>query len=290
MLTVLLALVASVLFALGNVLQQRVAMRFPDNEAHSPLFLVRLVRIPAWDLGMGVILLGFVFHCGALSGGEIVIVQPILSLSLVLSLPLGVWLSGQRIGRREVVLAAIVTAALAVFLVLSDPAAGIEDPSNSAWLIAAVAVLVPSAVLTAAGLGRGPAIKAALVGSAAGAMYGLHGALVKGMVEQLDNGILGPVESWQLYAVIALAIVSLTVGQISLQPGDLPPAMATQSIATPVVGVILGVALFEETIHDTALGVAASLVALGVMLAGIAGLAIRTGSAAEQIADVDGQP
>jgi len=281
MLTVLLALVASLLFALGNVLQQRIAMGYSDGEAESPLFLLRLIRSPVWIAGMATIMVGFVFHAAALSSGEIVIVQPVLSLTLVLSLPIGVWLSAQRIGRRDVGFAVLITVALAAFLVLSDTAAGIEDPTNAAWLIASAAVLVPVAVLTAVGVGRGAAVKAALVGSAAGVLFGLHGALVKGMVEQFDNGILGPLESWELYAVLFFAVIGLTLSQISLQPGDLPPAMAAQSIATPVIAVVLGVTLFEETIHDSPLGAAASLVALAVMLAGIAGLAMGRGSARE---------
>lgn len=287
MLTVVLALIASLLFALGNVLQQRIAMSYPDSAADSPWFLLRLVRSPVWIAGMAVILVGFVFHAGALSSGQIVIVQPILSLTLVLSLPLGVWLSAQRIGRRDVVLSVLITVALAAFLVLSDPAKGIEDPANAAWIVAGAAVLVPVAVLTVAGLRRVPAAKAALIGSAAGVLFGLHGALVKGMVEQFDNGVVGPLESWELYAVLGFAVIGLTLSQISLQPGDLPPAMATQSIATPVIGVILGVALFEETIHDSPLGAIASLVALSVMLVGIAGLAARPGSAVEPVADPD---
>jgi drug/metabolite transporter (DMT)-like permease len=287
LLTILLALAASVLFALGNVLQQRVAMTYTDSDADSPWFLLRLVRHPVWLAGMAIILLGFCFHAGALSGGEIVIVQPILALTLVISLPFGVWLSEQRIGRRDVVLSVVVTVALAAFLVLSNTEAGIDHPSGSSWLIGIVAVLVPVAALTAVGVGRGAAIKAALVGLAAGIMFGLHGALVKGAVEQFDNGILGPVESWELYAVIVGAIVGLGLAQLSLQPGDLPPAMATQSIATPIVAVILGVTLFEETIHDTTSGLIASLVALAVMLAGIAALAMGRGSVPDQLADPD---
>jgi drug/metabolite transporter (DMT)-like permease len=287
MLTVLLALIASVLFALGNVLQQRIAMGYSDGEADSPWFLLKLVRSPVWLAGMAIILVGFCFHAGALSGGEIVVVQPILSLVLVLSLPLGVWLSNQHIGRREVVLSAVVTIALAAFLVLSNPAAGVEHPTGSSWLVAAAAVVVPVAALVAAGIGRSLAAKAALVGTAAGILFGLHGALVKGAVEQFDSGILGPLESWEAYAVVVGAIVGLSLAQISLQPGVLPPAMATQSIATPVVGVALGVTLFEETIHDSTLGLVASLAALAVMMAGIAGLSMRPRSVPDQLADAD---
>lgn len=273
--TVVLALAAALLFALGNVLQQRVAMRFPDRLAHSTLFLVRLAREPVWLAGTAVILLGFVFHAGALASGQIVVVQPILALTLVLALPLGARLSAQRIERRDAVAAVVVTLALAAFLVISDPAEGIDDPAAGAWIAAAAAALVPAALLTAAGLHGRPAIKAALVGTAAGVIFGLHGALVKGMVGEFDNGVLGPLESWELYAVLVGAVVGMTIGQISLQAGDLPPAIATQSIATPIVGVALGVTLFEEAIHDTDTGVVLSLLSLAVMLAGTAALALR---------------
>jgi drug/metabolite transporter (DMT)-like permease len=154
--TVSLALVAALLFALANVLQQRVAMEFPDRLAHSPLFLVRLLRRPEWIAGMAIILAGFAFHAAALSDGQIVVVQPILSLTLVLSLPIGVRLTAQRIGPRDVALSLLVTIALGAFLVLSDPAAGIDDPSDSAWLLAEAAVIAPSAALLRRACAAGP--------------------------------------------------------------------------------------------------------------------------------------
>ena len=68
----------------------------------------------------------------------------------------------------------------------------------------------------------------------------------------------------------------MTISQIALQAGDLAPAIATESIASPVVGVALGVTLFEETIHDSAGGEVASFVSLAVMLAGIWALAMSS--------------
>ncbi|MGI9556301.1 MAG: DMT family transporter, partial [Solirubrobacterales bacterium] len=131
------------------------------------------------------------------------------------------------------------------------------------------------AALTATGLHRSPAVKAALLGTAAGVLFGLHAALIKASVDQLDEGILEPLAHWQLYAVIVLAFVSMTVAQISLQAGVLPPAISTASIATPLVGVVLGVTLFQERLHEDALGLVLSLLALVVVFAGIAVLALR---------------
>jgi hypothetical protein len=79
--------------------------------------------------------------------------------------------------------------------------------------------------------------------------------------------------------VVILAWVSMTIAQISLQPGGLPPAIATASIVTPLVGVVLGVTLFQETLHDTTLGVALSILALAVVFVGIVVLAMGEGPA-----------
>ena len=116
--------------------------------------------------------------------------------------------------------------ALTVFVIAIHPAKGVKEPEIVAWLIGGGIVLVISAVLTAMGLNHGPAAKATLVGLAAGALFGLHGAITKGTVEEFGNGFLGPFETWPLYALIVIGLVSMTISQISLQAGDLPPAIA----------------------------------------------------------------
>ncbi len=272
---IVLALVAALVFAIGNVLQQRIAMRAGDDVAHSPLFMAHLARSPVWLLGIGATLVGFVFHSAALDAGDLVVVQPILALTLVFALPLGALLSAQRITRRDVAAALAVTAGLAAFLVLSEPADGRSAAPTEAWLVAGVACLGLSALLTAGGLHRPAALKAALLGTAAGVLFGLHAALIKATVVQLDEGVLEPLMHWQLYAVVILALVSMTVAQISLQAGVLPPAISTASIATPLVGVILGVTLFQETLHDSSVGIVLSILALGVTFAGIVVLSTR---------------
>ena len=58
----------------------------------------------------------------------------------------------------------------------------------------------------------------------------------------------------------------------------LAPAIATASIFDPIASVMLGVTLFEESLHDDAVGVAASILALGVMFAGLVVLARSEGA------------
>jgi drug/metabolite transporter (DMT)-like permease len=275
MLPVSLALVASLLFALGTVLQQRVAMRASDAEAHSVWVLLRLARSPVWLGGIVLTWVGFGFHAAALSNGQLVLVQPVLAMTVVFALPIGARLSAQRIRRRDLGAALLASAGLAVFLVISDPKAGIDEPAGAAWLAWGGAMLAIGAALTATGLHRYPAARATLVGTAAGVLFGLHGAITKAMTDQLHGGLDALLGNWALWGVLVVGAISMSISQIALHAGDLPPAIATESIFSPLIAVLLGLGLFEETIHSTVAGFVAAMLALAAMLAGVAMLSRR---------------
>lgn len=275
--TIALALIASVIYALATVLQQRVAMTASDRQARSPWFLLHLARSPVWMAGIVLVWVGYGFHVAALSGGEIVIVQPILAMTMVFALPIGARLSAQRIGWREITAAALAAAGLAAFLLLSEPVEGVSEPSAGAWLAWGGGSSVMAGVLVWLALGRQVNLKAALAGTSAGILFGLHGVLTKGLAERLNEGIGPLLASWVLWVALVVALISMAVSQIALQAGDLPPAIATESVVDPIVSVILGVGLFAEQIHSTASGNVGSLLALAAMLVGVGALSLRTG-------------
>ena len=204
-----------------------------------------------------------------------IVVQPLLATAVVWALPLGAKLSGQKVVRRDIVAAIAVCAGLGVFLVISDPSGGRDDAPISAWLVAGGALCAISAVLVLIGLRGGPARKAASCGTAAGLLFGLSAVLTKSVVDSLDEGIVDLLIDWHLYALIAVGFASMTISQISLQAGVLGPAVATAMIFDPVASLILGLTLLQEEIHDDALGIAGSIVALLVTFAGMAVLATR---------------
>ena len=272
-----LALVAAAVFAFGTVLQQRVAMvdANPTGDASPALVLLRLARHPVWLAGIGAYLVGYLLQCVALGEGKLIEVQPMLATSIVFALPLGVWLSHQQIGRRDVLAAIAVTGGLGLFLVLSDPGGGREDVPAAEWLLAGGGIVALAVALALAARGREGALRAALLGTAAGLVFGLVSALSKGAVEGLEDGglseLLGDVK---LYAILALGYLGMTLTQLSLASGVLPPAVATTSIFNPAVGIVLGLALFDESIHQSAVDSVAAGLALLAMFAGVAVLAL----------------
>ena len=283
-----LALVAALMFAVGTVIQQREAMKVPDDEAHSAGLLLRLARQPAWLVGVIADALGFIAQAVALGIGRVIVVQPLLATSVVWALPLGAKLTGQRVVRRDVYAAIAVTAGLGAFLVISDPTGGRDDAPIGAWVVAGGSLCAIAAVCALVGLRGGGARKAAGCGTAAGVLFGLSAVLTKAVVDSLDEGFVALVTDWHLYALIAVGFASMTLSQISLQAGDLAPAVATQMIFDPVASLILGLTLLQEQIHDDGLGVAGSVVALLVTFAGMAVLATRDAGPAPERSDPKG--
>jgi drug/metabolite transporter (DMT)-like permease len=274
-----LAVAAAILFALGTVLQQRVAATATGAQAIRAGFLLRLARKPLWVAGIAVDAAGFVCQAAALGLGRIVVVQPLLASSVVFALPFGIWLTGQRVSRNEWGAAAVVLGGLAAFLVISDPGGGRDDATTVGWIVSFVVIGAVCAALVVAAMGRPPGVRAALLGSATGLLFGLSAALTKATVERLDDGVLAVLTNWQLYALIAVGYASMTLSQASLQTGRLAPAVSTQMVLDPVTSVLLGTLAFDERLHEQTGGVIASLAALAAMLYGLIVLAAATPAA-----------
>jgi drug/metabolite transporter (DMT)-like permease len=78
-------------------------------------------------------------------------VQPIIALQVVFALPLGIVVTSQRVSRREWAGAAVVVLGLAVFLAVSNPAAGRNDAPNGTWLLTSLTVAATASVLAIVG-------------------------------------------------------------------------------------------------------------------------------------------
>lgn len=93
------AVAAAFFYALSNVLQQHEAEQVAEADTLKLGLLTRLVRRPRWVVGMGADVGGYGFEALALGIGTLVLVEPILSTSLLLSLFLGRVITKRRISR-----------------------------------------------------------------------------------------------------------------------------------------------------------------------------------------------
>jgi len=272
----LLALLAACAFGVGTVLQQKgtLSVSLPSSD---PKFFAQLLRTPVWLAGGALQVVGWILQAAALDRGELMVVQPIIMLSLVIALPFGVWLTGQKVGRREIVGASATVVGLAVFVVVGHPAAGTDTGSTEAWI---VSVLIVAALVTALTLlvrNRPPGQAAVLLGTASGVLFGFQAAATKVFVQQLGNGLLALLETWSVYALIVSAVLGFALQQSALKTGVLAPAMASTNVANMTVSVVLGALVFEETLSH---GHGRFLVSVGALALAVLGVLSLTRSEA----------
>ncbi len=245
----LLALVAAFLFAVAATFQQRGALDLGLSSESLGSF-VRLARSMWWLGGTAVLLAGYAAQAIALDHGRISIVQPLLVTTVVFALPLGIVVTAQQVGRREVVGAIVVVLGLALYAVFGDPASGKDNALNGEWAVALILVAVTSGVLLLLGRNTQRARRAALFGVVSGILYGTSACLAKPTLEQLDQGVASVLSSWEFYAMVLAAVAAVVLQQISLSEGFLATSVATVSVFNPIVSVLIGILLFDERLSD----------------------------------------
>ncbi len=116
-------------------------------------------------------------------------------------------------------------------------------------------------------------MKAALLGTATGVLFGFSAALTKAVGDQFADEVLSIFVNWQLYALIVVGYVSMTLNQLALTTGVLAPALATAMAFDPITSVLIATTLLQESLHESTIGWIATLAALGAVLAGMVILA-----------------
>jgi drug/metabolite transporter (DMT)-like permease len=272
MIVYLLGLLSPLAFALGTVMQQRGTLETRAREG-DPRFLVEMLRKPVWLFGGLTTVVAFLLQAAALRYGSLSFVQALQVLSLVFALPLGVRLTGQRIGRRSAAGAAITVIGLVVFVVLGQPHGGIPEPGGNAWLAAGISSGILTAALGWAGFRRRGAGAAALLATAAGVCFALQAAVTKVLVTRLDDGVVAIAASWPLYVLVCSAAIGFVLQQASLKTGVLAPSMAALEAATLAVSVFIGATVFDEVVWETAGRMFPAVVGLVLAIVGVVILA-----------------
>jgi len=263
-----LALMAAFLFAVAATLQQKGALKLDGVSLAKPMSLVRLVGQRMWLFGTAALLVGYALQAAALDRGRLAVIQPLLVTTIVFALPLGWWLTNQRVGRREVGGAAVIIIGLAAFTIYGDPAGGKDNAPNDEWAIAIIVLSAICAVLLVLGRNGTPTKTAAIYGSIAGILFGLSAALTKPTVELLHEGVGVMLSHWQCYALAVAGVLGFVLQQVSLGTGRLAPSVATVSVVNPIVGVFLGIAIFDERFSRPTWHVVVAIISLLLALGG----------------------
>jgi drug/metabolite transporter (DMT)-like permease len=245
-----LALLSAALFGTGVALQQQPAAQVPMELAGRPGLLVRVAQQPAWLVGVAAEIGGFALQVIALRHGSLVVVQPLLTVSLLFTIALaGAW-TRQGVTAHEWMAVVAVVGGLAVFLAVASPSehssglAGSED-----WVVTGLSIAAGLAFLVWYGLHRSDRRRAAALGLAAGLGDAFMAVLTKAFAHQTDHGLVAVVTSWIPYALCAAGLTAMLLTQTAYQAGLPKVSLPLITVADPLVSCGIGVGLFGEAIH-----------------------------------------
>jgi drug/metabolite transporter (DMT)-like permease len=268
LIAVLCALGAGGSFAAGGVLQQRAASARPEGESLSFRLIVDLAHDPMWLLGIGFAILSYVLEGIALSYGPLVLVQPLIVTELLFALPVSVRWRGMRMSSREWLGTLSVAGGLTLGLVCAAPAAGRPEAPIGEWIVALGVLGGTTFVAVSVGRRHKGPLRSSLYALGAALVLGAQAALFKASVARFEKGLVPALESWELWAMFAAAILGLLLVQSAYQAGPLATSMPVVDAIDPAAAIVFGIVLFHEHVRTGIwlVGVGAGIV---MLLAGI---------------------
>lgn len=260
-LAVLFAFASAMTIAVGTVWRHQIVLRYNAEqntpgqggpEQKSSGGAIGAIKRPTWWLSLSLAWLAYGFQAVALAFGTLLVVQPVLVLSLLLTLLLSARVEHRRMELDETFWATVLTVAVGVLVVLGKPEPGSREARTSEWLIAVGAGAVVMGVTAFAAKRQGPVMRAFLLGAVCGAIFGYLAVFSKTAVDAfVRGGIAELVSTWPLYALLGAAVVGTIVQQYAFSAGNLSRSLPAMKIFEPLLAYSLGMTLLGETFTVT---------------------------------------
>jgi drug/metabolite transporter (DMT)-like permease len=267
------ALLAAALFAVATAFQHRSAGLVTAAGRRGGGFVSRTLRHPLWIVGSVANLAGLGLHALALRDGPLTLVQPLLVIGVIFTLPLRQVLEHRRPGRAEIGWAVALTLGLAVFLVLATPADGpVQGADPAPMVFCAVAIALAISSCLAAGRRTTAATGAMMLGVAAGLLFAVAAALLKETTNVLSHGAAALLTAWPCYALVAVGGAGLLLSQFAYRAGPLSASLPAITVVNPIVSVVIGVSVFDEPFRTAPGCLLGEVLGLALMAAAAVGL------------------
>jgi drug/metabolite transporter (DMT)-like permease len=276
-LAILLSLAASLCTATSSICQRIGARRLERNDGHEvhgfdPLLVFRLARQPAWLIGFASLLAGFALQVTALHFGPLALVQPILAVELLFVfgyLAMRTRSKGAR--HREWAAAIAMSVGISVFLRAAAPTGGREHAPASVWWVSGLVILavVALAIGVSAIGGGGTAHRAACLGIATGIAWGFVAAVIKEFSSRVSDGPAAIFTNWSVYVLMVVGAAAMLLASHAVAAGPLAASQPGFTIGDPVTAVLLGFFIFGERLGTSPAALAAEVLGLIVLAAGV---------------------
>ena len=246
-----LALLCAALTQLGFLCKHRGANEIPLVEWRRPVLSAKALLSTRWfAIGMAVAAAAWALHVAAMSLAPLSLVQAVLSTGVILLAVLGNRLFGCHIPRRQWAGVAMTAGGL-LLLVATLPAA---HGTHGAFAVPALlafegGMLGLGALLIAVPrLGAPAHHHGALLGAAAGTLFGVSDVSLKALTSVAHGGPLAVAASpWLLVAIVASVLAFLASAR-GFQEGEAVPVIASTSTAANVTCIVGGIVVFGDAL------------------------------------------
>ena len=253
MLAILIALASAAITGWGSVAQQRVAASVPLEAGGTIHLIGQLVRHPLWLIAFGANMVGFATHTWALDLGNLLVVEPVVSTTLLFAFAFGTWWSHKRLPTTIWVASVFLVGGLATFLVVGDPSGTGGDATSVRWLVACV-VMLPIVAFVAwfAYRRTGPA-RAIGLGVASGILFGAQASFTKAVTIDMHDGLMQEFTNWKLYAVVLLGITAFVLQQAAFQAGAITLSLPATVVLPPITAAFVAILVLGGAVNVSGL-------------------------------------
>jgi len=179
---------------------------------------------------------------------------------------------GFRLGRRQWAGVIVTAVGLAIIGVTS----GSDDGEPQRYAVAALiavecGVLVAGVAIAAASTHRRvpSAVQGLLLGTAAGALFGVSDIALKFLVDDISSGVLELISPWTVAALIA-SVVAFYASARGLQIGPGVEVIALTTVAANLTAIVGGILVFRDPVGTGALEITGRMLAFCLVIAGAA--------------------
>jgi hypothetical protein len=228
---------------------------------------------PTDFLGLGIIVTPE--ETFALHEGPLTLVQPLLVTGVLFALLASRFVGGPKVGLVDMRWAAVLVAALAVFLTTATPSSQPARDIDTGPALAALVFSLPAigACLMVARNCRHE-VTATAFGVAAGIALAGSAALMKVCTDLMAHGVANLLSAWQLYALILVGGSALVLSQLAYRAGPMTASVPAINSVNPLASVMIGWAVFDESFRVGTAAVAVEVLSLGLVVAATAILSL----------------
>ena len=267
---IFLAVACALATNLGFLLKHRGACAAPDVDWRHPLRSgVALFRSRWFAIGMGVAVVAWVFHVGAMALAPLSLVQAVISGGLVFLTVLAERFFGFKVGRRQWVGVGLTAVGLSLLAVTLPSTGAAHSGYSLAAMVAfeSVLLVVGTLLVLSHKFGAPHEHHGVLLGVASGILFGVSDVAIKALTVQIgDMGVLGLLSPW-LVTCIAASVIAFFASARGLQKGEAVPVITLTAAGANVSAIAGGILVFGDPMPNDPIGIVLQMFAFVLVIA-----------------------